>query len=192
MRAPIDGQRAGVKNCARHFNYDQLGTTHRMKIEDIDFEPHRGLAIFAVGVSVVFTLVFGTIAVVNVYRQIREPTTLSNFFGWLSTFVITFACSGLLLYFTTAVYRIAYYESGIIITGLGGRRFVAWSTVRDARINQFKGNIELALRAEGRRFPFSVPLNSYKKQATLLAEIRKRLPVPINDHRNLAATLTDG
>jgi hypothetical protein len=173
-------------------NSDQTGTAQRMKIEDIDFEPHRGLAIFAIGVSVVFTLVFGTIVLVNVYRQIHEPTTLSDFFGWLFTFVVTFACAGLLLYFSTAVYRIAYYESGIIITGLGGRRFVAWNTVHDARINRFKGNIELALRAEGRRFPVSVPLNSYKKQARLLAEIRKRLPVAINDHHNVAATLTDG
>lgn len=164
----------------------------RMKIEDIDFEPHRGFAIFAIGFSVVFTLVFGTIVVVNVYRQMREPTSIMDFFGWLMTFTVTFACAALLLYFTTAVYRIAYYESGIIITGLGGRRFVAWGAVRGAQINRFKGNIELALRADGRRFPASVPLNSYKKQATLLAEIRRRLPVPIDDPHNIVALLTDG
>ncbi len=163
-----------------------------MKIEDIDFEPHRGFAIFAIGFSVVYTLVFGTVAVVNVYRQLREPTTTSDFFGWLGTFVVTFACVALLLYFTTAVYRIAFYEAGVVIIGLlRGRRFVPWSAVRDARVNQFKGNVELALRADGRRLPISVPLGSYRKQAALLAEIRKRLPVPVNDPRNIAALLTD-
>lgn len=126
-----------------------------MKTEDINFEPHRGVAIFTIGLSVVFTLVFGTIVVVNVYRQLREPTMTSDFFGWLGTFVVTFACVALLLYFTTAVYRVAFHEAGVIILGLRGRRFFHWSTVRDARLNRFKGNIELALSADGRRFPIS-------------------------------------
>lgn len=162
-----------------------------MKIEDMNFEPHRGFAIFTIGLSVIFTLVFGTIAVVNFYRQLREPTSTLDLFGWLGTLLITFACVALLLYFTTAVYRIAFYEGGIIILGLRGRRFVPWRAVREARINRFKGNIELALRADGRRLPVSVPLNSYKRQLTLLAEIRRRLPVPLHDPGNIAATLTD-
>ncbi|HEY9401367.1 MAG TPA: hypothetical protein VIQ24_01645 [Pyrinomonadaceae bacterium] len=162
-----------------------------MKIEDIDFEPHRGFAIFAIGLSVAYTLVFGTVAVVNVYRQLRDPTSTSDFFGWLFTFVVTFACVMLLLHFTTAVYRIAFYEAGVVIYGLGGRRFVPWGAVRDARLNRFKGNIELALRADGRRFPVSVPLTSYNKSVTLLAEIRRCLPVPVHDPGNIAATLRD-
>lgn len=162
-----------------------------MKIEDMNFEPHRGLAIFTIGLSVIFTLVFGTIAVVNFYWQLREPTSPSDLFGWLGTLVVAFSCAALLLYFTTAVYRIAFYESGIMLLGLRGRRFVAWSAVRDARLNRYKGNIELALRADGRRIPISVPLNSYKKQLTLLAEIRRRLPVHVYDPANIAATLID-
>ncbi|HEY0098563.1 MAG TPA: hypothetical protein VGB76_06380 [Pyrinomonadaceae bacterium] len=162
-----------------------------MKIEDINFEPHKGVAIFTTGLSVIFTLVFGTISVVNLYRQLRDPVSTMDIFGWFFTFFITFTCSALLLYFSTAIYRLAFYESGIVILGLRGRRFVPWSAVRDARINRFKGNIELALRAEGRRLPVSVPLNGYKKQLTLLAELRRRLPVAINDPSNIAATLLD-
>jgi len=162
-----------------------------MKIEDIDFKPHRGFAIFAIACSVVYALVFGAIVLVNVYRQLREPTTTSDFFGWLGTFVVTFACVALLLYFSTAVYRVAFHESGIIVLGLRGRRFVPWGAVRAAQVNRFKGTFELALRADGRRFPLSVPLSSYRKQATLLAEIRARLPMPIDDPNNLAALLTD-
>jgi hypothetical protein len=162
-----------------------------MKIEDINFEPHRGVAVFSIGFSLVYTLVFGTIVLVNVYRQLRAPTLGTDFFGWLFTFLVTFACVALLLHFTTAVYRIRFYEAGIVTLGLGGRRFIPWSAVRDARINRFKGNLELALRAHGRRFPVSIPLNSYRKQSTLLAELRRRLPVQINDAGNFAALLTD-
>ncbi|HEV2802611.1 MAG TPA: hypothetical protein VGW12_19215 [Pyrinomonadaceae bacterium] len=162
-----------------------------MKIEDMNFEPHRGFAIFMIGISIVYTLVFGTVAVVNVYWQLRDPRSLGDVFGWLATLTVTSACVALLLYVTTAVYRISFYEAGIMILGLRGRRFVPWNTVRDARINRFKGNIELALRADGRRFPVSIPLNSYKKQLTLLAEVRRRLPVPVNDPGNIAAVLTD-
>ena len=178
--------------CRADFNHgrERVGARH-MKIEDMDFEPRRGVAIFTIGFSVIYTLVFGTIVVVNVYRQLREPSMSTDFFGWLFTFAVTLACVMLLLHFTTAVYRVAFYEAGIVVIGLGGRRFVPWGTVRDARINRYKGNIELALRADGRRFPLSVPLNSYRKQATLLAEIRKRLPVPINDPSNIVALLTD-
>lgn len=180
-----------MKNVTRFCTTGREGETRRMKIEDMNFGAHRGFAIFSIGMSVVFTLVFGTIALVNFYRQLRAPTSIMDIFGWLFTLSVTCACASLLLYFTTAVYRISFYEAGVVVFGLGGRRFVPWGAVRDARINHFKGNIELALRADGRRLPISVPLNSYKKQVTLLAEIRKRLPVAINDPRNIAARLTD-
>ena len=162
-----------------------------MKLEDMDFEPHRGFVNFTIAFAVVYTFVFGAIAVVNVYRQLREPTSTGDVFGWLGTLAVTSACVALLLYFTTAVYRISYYESGVVIHGLRGRRFVPWGAVRAAQLNRFKGSVELALRADGRRLPASVPLTSYAKQATLLAEVRKRLPVPVHDPGNLAAMLTD-
>lgn len=162
-----------------------------MKIEDMNFEPYRGFAIFMIGLSVVYTLAFGTVVVVNVYRQLRDPTSLGDVFGWLGTFTVTFACVALLLYFTTAVYRVRFYESGIVTLGLRGRRFVPWGNVRGAGLNRFKGTVELALRVDGRRLPISVPLTSYKKSVTLLSEIRRRLPVPVNDPGNITASLTD-
>ncbi|HEX8127483.1 MAG TPA: hypothetical protein VF527_00040 [Pyrinomonadaceae bacterium] len=162
-----------------------------MKIEDMNFEPHRGFAIFMIGLSVVFTLVFGTVAVVNVYRQLRDPSSLGDVFGWLATSAVTCACVVLLLYYTTAVYRISFYEAGVVTLGFGGRRFVPWDTVRGASINRFKGTVELALRADGRRFPVSVPLTSYRRSATLFREVSKRLPVEINDPNNIASLLTD-
>jgi Bacterial PH domain len=162
-----------------------------MKIEDMNFEPRRGFAIFAIALSVIFTLVFGTVAVVNFYRQLREPTSTLDVFGWLGTLVVALSCSALLLYVSTAIYRIAFHEAGVVILGLRGRRFVPWSAVRDARVNRFKGNVELALRADGRRLPVSIPLNSYKKSLTLMAELRRRLPVPVHDPAEVAATLTD-
>lgn len=163
-----------------------------MKLEDIDFEPHRGFAIFMIGLSVVFTLVFGTVGAVNVYWQLRQRTSTSDFFGWLGTFLVAVTCAALMLYVSTIVHRTTFYEAGILVLGLRGRRFVPWSTVRGASLHRFKGTVELALRADGRRFPVSIPLTSYKKSVTLLAEIRRRLPVPINDPGNIAATLTEG
>jgi hypothetical protein len=38
-----------------------------MKLADMNFEPHRGFVNFTIASSVVFTLVFGGVAVVNVY-----------------------------------------------------------------------------------------------------------------------------
>lgn len=162
-----------------------------MKIEDMNFEPHKGFAIFMITLSVVYTLVFGTVAVVNFYRQLRAPSSVSDLFGWLGTLVVTTFCVALLLYVSTAVYRLKFYESGIIIRGLRGRHFVAWNRVREARVNRYKGSIELALRADGRRLPVSIPLSSYKKQLTLLAEICTRLPVAVNVPPEIAATLRD-
>jgi hypothetical protein len=162
-----------------------------MRIEDINFEPHRGFAVFMIGLSVTFTLVFGTIGAVNVYRQLRAPTLGTDFFGWLGTFLVTVACAALMLYVSTIIHRTAFYEAGILVLGLRGRRFVPWSAVRGASLHRFKGTVELALRADGRRFPVSIPLTSYKKSVTLLAEIRRRLPVAINDPGNIAAMLTD-
>jgi hypothetical protein len=162
-----------------------------MKIEGINFEPHKGFAIFMIGLSVIFTLVFGTVGAVNVYRQLRDPTSISDFFGWLGMFLVAVTCSALMLYVSTIVHRTTFYEAGILVLGLGGRRFVAWSAVRSASLGRFKGTVELALRADGRRFPISVPLTSYKKSLTLLAEIRRRLPVAISDPGNIAATLRD-
>jgi hypothetical protein len=140
---------------------------------------------------VLFTLVFGAIAVVNVYWQLRAPTSTSDVWGWLGMAVVTFSCIALLLYVTTMTYRLKFYEAGLIILGLRGRHFVAWSAVRQARLARFRGSIELALRTDARKIPYSIPLNSYKKQLTLLAEIRRRLPVPVHDPANITATLTD-
>jgi hypothetical protein len=160
-----------------------------MKIEDMNFEPRKGIVISSIVFSVLVNLVFGTIIGVNLYRQLRSPT--ADFWGWVGAAAVTFACISLLLYFTTATYRIAYHEAGLVLLGLRGRQFIPWLAVTGARLNRYKGNIELALDAGGRRFPVSVPLSSYKKQATLLAEIRKRLPVAIHDPRNTEALLVD-
>lgn len=162
-----------------------------MKLEDMNFEPRKGIVISSIAMSVIFTLIFGAVAVVNVYRQFRDPTSTSDFWGWIGTAAVTFSCIALLLFFTTATYRIRYYEAGLILLGPGGRNFVPWSAVTHAQMNRFKGNIELALKTADRRIPISVPLNSYKKQVTLLAEIQKRLLVPVHDPGNSAAMLTD-
>lgn len=162
-----------------------------MKIEDMNFEPRKGIVVFCLVLSVIYTLAFGSIAVVNLYWQFRDPTSTMDFWGWIGMAVVTFSCIALLLYVTTLTYRLKFYEAGLVIHGLRGRRFYAWSTVREARLARFKGNIELSLRADGRRIPLSVPLNSYRKQVTMLAEIRRRLPVPLQDPANIAALLTD-
>jgi len=155
----------------------------------MNFAPRKGLVITTLVMSAFVTLVFGTIVAVNVYWQLRDPTPTSDFWGWLGAAVVTYSCIAMLLFVTTATLRIKYDESGLMIFGLGGRRFVPWSAVMHAHVNRFKGNVELTLKAEGRRMPISVPLTSYQKAATLLEEIRRRLPVAINDPGNVAALL---
>ena len=50
----------------------------------------------------------------------------------------------------------------------------------------------LELRVTGRRLPLLVPLTEYRRRATLLAEIRRRLPVEVQDPGGqLAARLKD-
>lgn len=50
--------------------------------------------------------------------------------------------------------------------------------VANAAISTYKSNVELVLHFGGLRY-VNIPLSSYRKGGTLLAEVRKRLPVPV-------------
>ncbi|HVG29676.1 MAG TPA: hypothetical protein VM864_08265 [Pyrinomonadaceae bacterium] len=161
-----------------------------MKIEDIDFETRKVFAVvMGVFVALVFG-VFGTVFAVNIYREVRDPTTALDLWGWIGGGVITGALALLLLHIITLPFRISFAEDGLRVRGLLGRRFVPWSGVRSAAISSHKGNVGLSLRT-GRLRGVSIPVSSYKRQATLVAEVSKRLPVPVSVSPTVAAFIKD-
>ena len=61
-----------------------------------------------------------------------------------------------------------------------------------ARFASHKSGVWLELKVVGRRTWIIVPVNEYRRPASLLAELRQRLPVEIQDAGNFAARLKDG
>lgn len=89
-------------------------------------------------------------------------------------------------------FRLRFTEEGLRRRTIFGPRFVPWHGVTRARLSSFKQSVMLELNAKGRRLPLLVPVSEYGRRATLLAEIRRRLPVEIEDPAGqLAARLKD-
>ena len=75
--------------------------------------------------------------------------------------------------------RLRFTEAGLARRTVFRPRFVPWRSVTRARLASFKGSVSLELSAAGRRLPFLVPLTEYRRPATLIAELRRRLPVAV-------------
>lgn len=75
--------------------------------------------------------------------------------------------------------RLRFTEAGIIRRTIFRPRFVPWQDVAGARLTSFKGNVWLELKVAGRRTWIVVPAAEYRRAASLLAELRRRLPVEI-------------
>ncbi|HLL76742.1 MAG TPA: hypothetical protein VK421_15920 [Pyrinomonadaceae bacterium] len=90
-------------------------------------------------------------------------------------------------------FRLRYTEAGILRRTVFRPRFIPWQSVTAASLTSFKGSVWLELRATGRRLPVLIPLIEYRRAASLLAQIRRRLPVDVQDPGGqLAARLSDG
>ena len=88
--------------------------------------------------------------------------------------------------------RLRFTEAGIRRRTVFRPRFVPWRNVLGARLTSFKGGVWLELKVAGRRTWIVVPVAEYRRPATLLAEMRRRLPVEIQDPGGrLAAQLKD-
>ena len=89
-------------------------------------------------------------------------------------------------------FRLRFTEAGILRRTLLRPHFIPWQSVTGASLSTFKASVMLELRVTGRRLPLLVPLTEYRRRATLLAEIRRRLPVEVQDPGGqLAARLKD-
>ena len=84
--------------------------------------------------------------------------------------------------------RLRFTEAGILRRTLFRPRFVPWQGVTRARLSSFKANVMLELNVTGRRLPVLIPLADYRRPATLLAQIRGRLPVEVQDPGGQLAT----
>lgn len=89
--------------------------------------------------------------------------------------------------------RLRFTDAGIVRRTIFRPRFVAWRSVTGARLTSFKGNVWLELKVAGRRTWIVVPVGEYRRPASLLAELRRRLPVEVQHaDGELAARLRDG
>lgn len=89
-------------------------------------------------------------------------------------------------------FRLRFTEAGILRRTVFRPRFVPWRGVAGARLSSFKGNVMLELKVTGRRTWIVVPVGEYRRPASLLAQIRRRLPVEVQHaDGGLAARLKD-
>lgn len=75
--------------------------------------------------------------------------------------------------------RLRFSESGIVRRTVFRPRFVQWKDVTGARLASYKGSVSLELKVVGRRLWITVPLSEYRRPASLLSEIRRRLGVEV-------------
>ena len=150
-----------------------------MRIEEMDFKPRR---LFASVLGAFVTVVFGaflTVFATNIYRELLDPTTTLDRWGWIVGGLVTLSLALLLLHIITLPFRISFAEDGVSVRSIFGRRFVPWSAVRSATVASAKGGVNFLLRT-GRVRGVLIPVGSYKRGASLVAEVAKRLPVPVN------------
>ena len=148
------------------------------RIEEMDFRPRR---LFASAMAVFVAAVFGvflTVFAVNIYRSLREPTNALDRWGWIGGGLVTLSLALLLLHVITLPFRVSFAEDGVSVRSIFGRRFVAWSSVRGAMVVCSKGGVHLLLRT-GRVRGVGIPVGDYKRGASLVAEVSRRLPVPV-------------
>ena len=88
--------------------------------------------------------------------------------------------------------RLRFTEAGLVRRTIFRPRFVPWQGVTAASLTSFKASVWLELRVTARRLPVLIPLTEYRRPASLLAELRRRLPVEVQDPAGqLAARLKD-
>lgn len=88
--------------------------------------------------------------------------------------------------------RLRFTEAGIARRTLFGPHVVPWKNITQARLGNFKGYVMLEMKIVGRRLWISVPVSEYRRPASLLAELRRRLPVAVQHaDSHFAARLKD-
>ena len=90
----------------------------------------------------------------------------------------------ILFYWLYNAHRFTFTDTGLRVLTPFGRRFVPWGEIERAslRIRSAEGAIFHRLDLfVGRRQRLGIPLSDYLRGATLLAAIRPRLPVPLEE-----------
>lgn len=145
----------------------------------MDFKPRRLFAFVMCAFAAAAFGVFLSVFAVNIYRQLREPTSTLDRWGWIGGGLLTLSLTLLLLHVITLPFRVSFAEDGVSVRSIFGRRFVPWSSVRDATVAAYRGNVSFMLRT-GRVRGVSIPLSSYERPVTLVREVSRRLAVPVN------------
>jgi hypothetical protein len=140
------------------------------------------------------TIVFGLFAAAVAALRYWAPRLLHGSFGdraegaYLLLLFLALAYFAVLL--PTGPYRLRFYEQGVWHLSWRGPRFVRWDRVRRASFDVHKGHVSINLWY-GRLSFVRVPLDDYRKPATLYAEITRRLPVAPDQGSHFASRLSD-
>jgi hypothetical protein len=164
------------------------------RIEEIDFEPRKGLIIWTIillillyGLGVGSATYFLALEVLG-ERDLSSPASLIKV--GVILFVYGLVLFLLLFYITFSPYRFSFKEEGVVALTWRGRQFFPWQSVKKATVTSGKSGINLALRLGGLRY-LTIPLDSYKKGGSLLAEVSRRLPVTVAVSDTVLARLAD-
>lgn len=152
--------------------------TSHTKLEEMKFDPRPGrLRLLLVGI--VFS--FLTAGFIHETKSRLEFTTITDPRFLVETIFIALLLlsgAGFLVSYLLLQHRLSFTEKGIHRRTLWPPRFIAWSNVRRAQISNFKGYFALELSVSKRRW-ICIPLLEYRRSASLMTEIRKRLPVQV-------------
>ena len=87
-------------------------------------------------------------------------------------------------------FRLRFTEEGIRRLTFFGPRFIPWGSFLAAQVESWRGYLVLGLWVSKRRW-ICVPLLEFKKSASLLEEIKSRLPVQVQVSEKQLALLGD-
>jgi hypothetical protein len=164
------------------------------RFEEIDFEPRKNLIIWSLILLILFYgLGFGGVTYFFALeilgeRDLSSPTSLIKV--GVILFVYGMVLFLLLFYMIFSPYRFLFKEEGVVALTWRGRQFFPWQSVKKATVTSGKGSINLALHLGGLLY-LTIPLDSYKKGGSLLAEVSRRLPVAVAVSDTVLARLAD-
>ena len=104
--------------------------------------------------------------------------------------LMVLAVPALLASYLTLPLRLTFTEEGIRRRTVLPPRFVAWHSVRAASLGAARGHFWLELKVGQWRW-ICIPLSDYRRAASLLSEIRARLPPELSHGLGIPSRLAD-
>lgn len=141
-------------------------------MDSLDFGLRRTGIYVSLGIIFVIYTPLGVGISYAYIRELMEEFSWKTLaaYAWLITFYLSLAL--LVVLAVTNAFWIRFEEDGVWALTFRGRRFFPWNTVSDAYVLSVKGGYSLCVVSS--KGIFSIPLDGFSKQASLVRAIEKR------------------